>query len=39
MLARGPTGEVRTYNRFRMRMADWAALTGAFALAAGRVLQ
>jgi cobalt/nickel transport system permease protein len=43
MLARGFTGEVRVYSRYRMGAADWAALGGAVAVAvvaviAGRAL-
>jgi cobalt/nickel transport system permease protein len=34
MLARGFTGEIRTYSRFRMRQQDWASVAGALALAA-----
>jgi cobalt/nickel transport system permease protein len=33
MLARGFTGEIRTYSRFRMRTPDWLSLAGAVALA------
>jgi cobalt/nickel transport system permease protein len=44
MLARGFTGEVRTYHRFAMRAADWIAVGGcavvaAAALAAGMLLR
>jgi cobalt/nickel transport system permease protein len=43
MLARGFSGEIRTYSRFRMRAQDWLALAGALAVAAatlpaGRVI-
>ncbi len=34
MLARGFTGEIRTYTRFRMRLQDWASVAGALAIAA-----
>jgi cobalt/nickel transport system permease protein len=34
MLARGFTGEIRTYSRFRMRLQDWASVAGALAIAA-----
>jgi cobalt/nickel transport system permease protein len=38
MLARGFSGEVRVYNTYRMRVADWAALAGAFLACAVAVL-
>ncbi len=38
MLARGFTGEVRTYSTYRLGMADWLALAGAFAVAVGAAL-
>jgi energy-coupling factor transporter transmembrane protein EcfT len=43
MLARGFTGEVRSYSRFRMRTPDWLAAGGsvmvaATAVVAGRLL-
>ncbi|MBV9329382.1 MAG: cobalt ECF transporter T component CbiQ [Chloroflexi bacterium] len=34
MLARGFTGEIRTYSTFRMRASDWLALTATLLLAA-----
>jgi cobalt/nickel transport system permease protein len=34
MLARGFTGEIRTYAGYRMRRADWLALIGSVAVAA-----
>jgi energy-coupling factor transporter transmembrane protein EcfT len=34
MLARGFTGEIRTYSRFRMRLADWVSIAGACVMAA-----
>jgi len=34
MLARGFTGEIRTYTAFRMRRPDWISLGGAIAIAA-----
>jgi cobalt/nickel transport system permease protein len=34
MLARGFSGEIRTYSRFRMRGLDWLSLAGALAVAA-----
>jgi cobalt/nickel transport system permease protein len=43
MLARGFTGEIRTYSRYRMRLGDWLALSATLVVAAatlpmGRVL-
>jgi cobalt/nickel transport system permease protein len=37
MLARGFTGEIRTYTTYRMRQSDWMALFGATAVAAACV--
>jgi len=34
MLARGFTGEIRTYSTYRMQAADWLALTGTLVVAA-----
>jgi cobalt/nickel transport system permease protein len=34
MLARGFTGEIRTYSRFRMRLPDWVSIAAAFVIAA-----
>jgi cobalt/nickel transport system permease protein len=33
MLARGFSGEIRTYSRFRMRVRDWLSVVGALAVA------
>jgi energy-coupling factor transporter transmembrane protein EcfT len=34
MLARGFTGEIRTYSTYRMQPSDWFALTGTLVVAA-----
>jgi cobalt/nickel transport system permease protein len=33
MLARGFTGEIRTYSAYRMRPSDWLALAGTLVVA------
>ena len=37
MLARGFTGKIRTFQDYRMRAADWAALAGASGVAIATV--
>jgi cobalt/nickel transport system permease protein len=38
MLARGFTGQIRTYSTYRMTSRDWLGLTGAISLAAATVV-
>jgi cobalt/nickel transport system permease protein len=38
MLARGFSGEVRTFTTYRVRLADWAMLAGTGVVAAAAIL-